>query len=288
MFKSMVVISRFNDFKPRIVSALLSLNEGNYEIAESVFSELSDKVNDLKENDKENTEIVLNEYYILRAYINFLTYYSRTWKLILKAEFSASWDSLQDSINYFRDVKKFSNNPTVRYIEFFEDQLISLEELYPYGLFFSIGAVVDCFECSICGQDIDSLDCKHQKGELYSGNMAVGIAKNIEKLDHVSLVTHPMDKRCVVKYEDDGEQFNALRYLFNLLKDKKLKPLYFGKLEHSTRRITNPEYVKQGRNDECFCGSGKKFKKCCINKQLVDGKHLQIISTPVCVESIMA
>ena len=21
-----------------------------------------------------------------------------------------------------------------------------------------------------------------------------------------------------------------------------------------------------GRNDKCFCGSGKKFKKCCINK----------------------
>ena len=23
-----------------------------------------------------------------------------------------------------------------------------------------------------------------------------------------------------------------------------------------------------GRNDKCICGSGKKFKKCCINKEL--------------------
>ena len=22
-----------------------------------------------------------------------------------------------------------------------------------------------------------------------------------------------------------------------------------------------------GRNDKCFCGSGKKYKKCCINKE---------------------
>jgi SWIM/SEC-C metal-binding protein len=26
--------------------------------------------------------------------------------------------------------------------------------------------------------------------------------------------------------------------------------------------ISNP--IKLGRNDPCFCGSGKKFKKCCI------------------------
>ena len=27
------------------------------------------------------------------------------------------------------------------------------------------------------------------------------------------------------------------------------------------RRIVNV-----GRNDQCFCGSGKKYKKCCMNK----------------------
>ena len=26
---------------------------------------------------------------------------------------------------------------------------------------------------------------------------------------------------------------------------------------------------KPKRNDPCICGSGKKFKKCCINKELV-------------------
>ena len=23
-----------------------------------------------------------------------------------------------------------------------------------------------------------------------------------------------------------------------------------------------------GRNDKCFCGTGKKFKKCCMNKEV--------------------
>jgi len=37
-------------------------------------------------------------------------------------------------------------------------------------------------------------------------------------------------------------------------------------------RLLNPPKPKQaepkvGRNDPCPCGSGKKFKKCCMNRQ---------------------
>ena len=35
------------------------------------------------------------------------------------------------------------------------------------------------------------------------------------------------------------------------------------KNQHTPMRITNR---KIGRNDPCPCGSGKKFKKCCITK----------------------
>lgn len=35
-------------------------------------------------------------------------------------------------------------------------------------------------------------------------------------------------------------------------------------------KLLNPpvpisNHIKFGRNDPCFCGSGKKFKKCCID-----------------------
>ena len=30
--------------------------------------------------------------------------------------------------------------------------------------------------------------------------------------------------------------------------------------------VTQVRRVKIGRNDPCPCGSGRKFKKCCINK----------------------
>jgi hypothetical protein len=38
----------------------------------------------------------------------------------------------------------------------------------------------------------------------------------------------------------------------------------------SKKRETNPNYVKIGRNEPCYCGSGKKFKKCCISKEYIE------------------
>jgi len=288
MFQSIVVNALFEQIRLKIITALEYLNIGEASKANSIYEELLHKVSGLKKSDNSNIEVVLNEYYVLEAYLKFFINYGVTWQHILEKQFSASWDSLQSAIGHLRDVKRFAYNPAVRHIEFFENQVLSLEELYPYGIFFSIGAVVDHFECSICGLDIDSTECQHRKGELYAGEMAVGIAKNMVGLDHVSIVTHPVDKRCVPQYEDDGPQFKLLRYLAELLMDEKLKPLYFGELEHSTRIIRNSDYKKIGRNEVCFCGSGLKFKKCCINKQNTEGRHIQIISNPETAESVMA
>lgn len=288
MFKSIVVNSLFEELKPSIVTALDSLNKSNFNQAKTNLGEILARVTDIKESDVSNIEVVLNEYYILKAYIKFLVSYSNTWQCIYEKQFSASWEWLQGSIGHLRDIKKFAYNSKGKHVEFFEDQVLCLEELYPYGVFFSIGAVVDHFECSICGKDIDSMECIHRKGALYSGEVAVAIARNITKLDHVSIVEHPVDKCCVPKYEDDDPQFNVLRYFSELLTSNKLKPLSFGELEHSTRIIANPEYIKLGRNDPCFCGSKAKFKNCCIEKRNIEGGHIQVISKPETAGAIMA
>lgn len=43
------------------------------------------------------------------------------------------------------------------------------------------------------------------------------------------------------------------------------KPLYRG-------AVTAPNLVKGSRNNPCPCGSGKKFKKCCIGSKVKEGK----------------
>ena len=36
----------------------------------------------------------------------------------------------------------------------------------------------------------------------------------------------------------------------------------------SAARLNITTKRKIGRNDPCYCGSGKKYKKCCLNKKL--------------------
>lgn len=227
-------------------------------------------------------EAFLNDLFVLDRYIDFLGVYGLTWLRIIDGKFSVSWQSLQDALSLLRLIKKFSNVN----IDFFENQLLSLEKIYPYGVFMSIGAIVKRIECSICGQDIDSFACCHRRGHLYRGEMACGIIKEIERLDHVSVVEQPEDKRCVVEYDDAGEQFRIVRFLAEQISSKHLS-LSAINLVFSKRTDPNPECVNSGRNAPCFCGSGKKFKKCCFDKQFIEHGHVDIVSEQRSIERII-
>ena len=227
---------------------------------------------------------LFNDFYALRRYADFFVHYGQVWRLIAEEKFSASWNKLQDALDALRLIRRFSRID----ISGLEDQLVELEKTYPYNVFFSIGALVEKFECSICGQDIDSFQCSHRKGHLYRGRMAVGIARNIVNLDHVAMVDRPEDRRCVVSYDDSGEQFKLVRLLSQLLLQRKYAVSDFGLLQFSKRSKPNPEYKKVGRNDPCYCGSGSKFKRCCITKSHIEGDHVDIRPCPLAVERAVA
>ncbi|MEJ2650015.1 MAG: hypothetical protein P8016_16595, partial [Sedimentisphaerales bacterium] len=219
MFSFAVILDKYRLYKPRIIDAVSKINIGDIPEGRQDLERLENEIKELNEELGSVSERVLNELFVFRSYIQFLILYANIWEKLAEQKYGNSWNSLQDAISQYRIIKKFScENDESRFLPFFENQLISLEKLYPYNVFFSIGAVVDYYECSICGLDIDSDECPHFKGELYGGIMAVAIAKNIRQLDHVSMVKHPADRRCVVKYEDDGEQFKLIRYLARLLR----------------------------------------------------------------------
>jgi hypothetical protein len=132
-------------------------------------------------------------------------------------------------------------------------------------------------ECSLCGKSIDSFECEHIAGELYRGRQAYGIVKLIKQLDEVSFVLNPADKRCTVQISDTSEQFNGVAYLAQGMRDKVLEPLSFNHVEFKKIRKPNDEIPVVDRNEPCPCGSGKKFKKCCIDKSYIETTHVVII-----------
>lgn len=273
----------FGSIKLTARKAMLALNEQRLPECYRAVDGIREAIVAAKQTERALEEELHNDFYVLDRYADFLSAYADLWNNVLSQKFSSSWASLQDALDLLRLLKRFSQID----IEFFETQLIELEKIYPYNAFFSIGVTVERFDCNICGVDIDTEECPHMRGHLYGGVMAHAIARKIVEVDHVAMVAHPEDKRCVVQYDDTGEQFKLVRYLSELIASGKLQVSDFGLLKFSKRRRPNPEYRKIGRNEACFCGSGKKFKKCCVSMEYVEGDHVDIIAQPRRIEDVI-
>lgn len=279
MFDTIEVKTIYKQSLPATRSALNLLNNSNFSKCKIEIQNLNELVKKSKEAYSLGDDDVLNELYVLERYIDLLSSYRSLWEKILAGEFSSSWQTLQNILDLLRTIKKFTRQQS-KILNFLENQLQNLEKLYPYKIFLSVGFTVDRFDCSICGKDIDSMNCIHLVGELYMGDMAYGVAKNITKFDHVSFVSYPEDKRCVIRYDDNGEDFKVVRYLSSLVLSGKLKPFDFGELKFSKKKSKNSNYRKIGRNALCYCDSGKKFKKCCISNEFVENDHVDILIKP--------
>lgn len=263
----------FECLKPILIKTLISIEHSVFANYKNLIQSAKFELNKSKPYNNLFNEDFLNDIWVIEKYIEMVSDYCETWEKILDSHFTESWSSLQNTLDALRGIKKFSKVD----ISYFENQLTELEKTYPYNIFLSSGLIVDHFECSICGFDNELPECHHIQGELYNGVMAFAIVRNIINIDHVSFVDNPADKRCVISYQNDGHQFNTLRNLasFFLNKDKKISS--FSKIRIHQMKTINTNWKAMNRNDLCFCGSKKKFKKCCSDKQLNDSEFFDFV-----------
>lgn len=276
MFETELVTDLISKVSPFYAECMFYINSLQFSEANTVIARFNNTISDACPDSDTVGDDVLNELYVLKTIPNILENYAKYWESITESRLKESWQHLQDCLSCLRLLKRFSPKESTTIVDFHESQLIELEKLYPYKMFASVGMLADGFECSICGKDIDSLECEHIRGELYRGTMAVAVAKGIRQLNHVALVSNPADKRCVIDYDENSNAFKVVNYLRYLITEKKLWPTDFDRVEISPRLFQNESYVKLARNQICFCGSGKKFKKCCIDKKYHDGEHFEI------------
>ena len=67
--------------------------------------------------------------------------------------------------------------------------------------------------------------------------MDCGINRDFTRLDHVSMVTNPDDKRCVVEIPETSEQFKLLRHIWELVRDQKLRISEFERIRFLDARF---------------------------------------------------
>ncbi|HDI3268953.1 TPA: SEC-C domain-containing protein [Vibrio cholerae] len=198
------------------------------------------------------------------------------WRCALQHEFYNAWCHLQDALDSLRQLKRFCSEIPLS-AQFFERQLPSIEDVYPYSLFSSIGGFVEHYECSICGKDMDSIECEHIKGELYDGDIAYAIIRNFTEIDHVSIVEKPADKRCVLNPDDNQPGMLPMKHIVEHISDRKLTPLSFREILRIEYEKTNDAFVQLSPNSMCFCGSNRKFKKCCSGKRTLKHAHFEFV-----------
>lgn len=133
-----------------------------------------------------------------------------------------------------------------------------LQTLFPYKLFMSRETIIKEEKCSICGEIIRLRSgCRHRLGELYNGEQCYHKITDYEFLG-MALVKDPFDKYTYLKMEGQDYNYEVIDFLMEKLQS----PYELWNVE-KTRKM-NPNYENVGRNSACPCGSGKKFKKCCM------------------------
>lgn len=137
------------------------------------------------------------------------------------------------------------------------------QELYPYKWGVSPGFISKDIRCSICEAKITLRSrCQHEVGEIYDGETCYHVIKGMELL-HIALVDNPVQKYSVIfPNGNDDRRFSLISYVVSALES----PWDGWNYHKEVLRQKHPAFKGIGRNAKCPCGSGLKYKRCCLNK----------------------
>ena len=273
-FESYYEIDEVKEIYNELCSLKQKINKGDlynpfneYKKCDSLFNDIKNKAIDVGD------ELLANAQVIYKHYFKFFALFADYHLSLREKRYKSSWDILQDCLDEARLVGKFVDIRNRKEIPKIVDILFQYEKLYPYRVFASSEYVILKSHCSICGKSMQSLACKHRKGKLYWGDFAEEVIDEIKEVQAICLVSHPENKRCIIEFQEDEnipeeEKYKKLDEFIKM----KIDSLQNFEIKTKIERRRNLKIQKVGRNDSCPCGSGKKFKKCCINKLYYEHK----------------
>lgn len=199
-------------------------------------------------------------------------HYLNAYKQLVDKEYYKAWCVLERADIELHFLRKHLDYSGDKYsLEFIERNINQLQKLFPYQYFSSRESTVKKWRCSICNQIISLRNsCGHDVGEIYNGEQCTRIAEDIE-FHAFAIVTNPFDKYTVLFPE--GKEYNYAM-LENLMKNW-TNPYEKWKLHISMD--LNEEFKGLGRNNQCACNSGEKYKKCCLGTSKDKHEHYKLL-----------
>lgn len=97
------------------------------------------------------------------------------------------------------------------------------------------------------------------------------------QLLEVSVVDDPVDRRCVSFVCENGQKGDQHDYaILDYVMSGLSRPFDSWRTQNTYRLEPKTKHEPIRRNDKCPCGSGKKFKHCCISGEYIQFPHIQV------------
>lgn len=253
--------SKLNTLKERMLMLDFLDPFREYNETRSYLSQVKQIGRDTNNEMLANSQFVFDKYFLL--FCNYCAYFN----LLAKKEYRSSWNKLQDCLDLAIEVGRFTGIENRLEVPEIIDLLSTYEELYPFKVFTSAEFIIDKSHCSICGKPMQSLDCPHIRGDLYWGECAVEIVDKISDVRAIAMVTHPLDKRCILEVKDDEVSDEEKFIVLDKFCEKKINPFQKFEFTIETQKYKSDSVVQKNKYAECSCGSGKLYKDCCFKKK---------------------
>lgn len=163
------------------------------------------------------------------------------------------------------------------HLPYIKKHVRQFQSLFPYALFLS-PEFVHKEKCSICGQLITPRNaCNHTVGDIYDGEMCSREMVDVQFCG-AALVKHPVQKYSVPFFSDPKSGTNKDHYDYWLVRNLAYclqSPFHSWDVAETRIRHPHTYFKDVGRNDLCPCGSGLKYKKCCLPESGVLRPHFQ-------------
>lgn len=241
-----------------------------FEVA--VFTELRQLKIDAKSNKDEQ---LANQIWVIEQIFGIKKEYVQAFNLLQEKKYLDAWmlyEQIEIGLSFIKRHFNYENNEYG--LKFIETKVKQFQKLFPYVHFLSRESIIEEETCSICGQKTTSPRnmCKHIVRNLYMGEMC---SRTITKFTPIAfaLTKHPFDKYTVLHPQDMEYNYGAIEMLMSKISSP------YGRWRLLELKVKDKKYRGVGRNSNCPCESGKKYKKCCLGmeQELIPHTHIDIM-----------
>lgn len=233
---------------------------------------------------KAQNEEEANEYWRLAVIYYVQKGYITMYNMVRSKNYRMAWETLRQTdmqlVTLGRNFSIGTSLDDPYHLVYIRDMLNKYELLFPYEIFVCRESLIKEQKCSICGETVKLRGgCNHVPGKIYMGELCMHETTDFEYKD-LKAVRDPFDKFEILEPYEPKEMTYSFAML-EMLMGSLRSPYEYWEVE--IVRDKNPEYARVGRNDKCPCGSGKKFKHCCMNdekKMYFDHYKIRMMNEP--------